>query len=166
MRFIKPCPQCRTPLRFPIDQGKLQVVCPHCRHAFTVDPDDPGTFEEGAFKLGEPGGQSSPERTPRPAAWRQKWDSLIYSSPILSRLRDGWNRLLRKIPRSNPTGPHDKGQQIFQNLGIVLITIIFLTLFFRLACPPGIEQEQERFEPRSREKKEFRLDPDTPTVEI
>lgn len=37
MRYILPCPRCRTELRIPTDLGKLTVRCPRCYESFSFD---------------------------------------------------------------------------------------------------------------------------------
>ncbi|MEM7183508.1 MAG: hypothetical protein AAF518_21550 [Spirochaetota bacterium] len=51
MRYIYPCPQCNTELRFPLDRGTLVIKCPTCSHTFIVDPDNTELFEKGRFEF-------------------------------------------------------------------------------------------------------------------
>ncbi|MCB1159023.1 MAG: hypothetical protein KDK45_16100 [Leptospiraceae bacterium] len=49
MKFIRPCPECGTELRFPLDRGILIIKCPTCSYQFIIDPDNPETFNKGRF---------------------------------------------------------------------------------------------------------------------
>jgi Zn-finger nucleic acid-binding protein len=51
MRYITPCPNCHTELRFPIDRGVLIVKCPVCSNSFQINPDLPEVFKSGRFEL-------------------------------------------------------------------------------------------------------------------
>ncbi len=50
MHLIKPCPRCGTRVRFPIDEGIIQVTC-RCGNSFRADPDDPALYRDGRFDL-------------------------------------------------------------------------------------------------------------------
>ena len=69
MRYIYPCPQCNTELRFPLDRGTLVLKCPTCSHTFVVDPDNTELFEKGRFEFPgkrtfhEPSASANPQKT-------------------------------------------------------------------------------------------------------
>ncbi len=51
MNYIRPCPSCKSELRFPIDRGTLRVTCPVCSEIFLVDPEDTEMYRKGSFDL-------------------------------------------------------------------------------------------------------------------
>jgi hypothetical protein len=51
LNYIRPCPSCKSELRFPIDRGTLRITCPICSENFLVDPDDTEIYKKGNFDL-------------------------------------------------------------------------------------------------------------------
>ncbi len=49
MKLIRPCPNCKIELRFPIDKGTVKITCPNCKHEFLANPDNPELYLESKF---------------------------------------------------------------------------------------------------------------------
>jgi hypothetical protein len=51
MKLIRPCPNCKIDLRFPIDFGTVKITCPNCKNSFLANPDNPELYKESKFDL-------------------------------------------------------------------------------------------------------------------
>ncbi|AVQ12626.1 Uncharacterized protein XB16_2305 [Leptospira santarosai] len=147
MRYILPCPRCRTELRIPTDLGKLTVRCPRCYESFSFDPETAHQNDSGYFE------KDSQDYNPyRKSFIRTFWENLKQKIPNLG---SGFQNSRPRLPIQTP------GKKLAKNLLLVLVAIgIVRTCFFSPfqnlqipntttsppETPPSEEQPEPKFE--------------------
>ncbi len=112
MRYILPCPRCRTELRIPIDLGKLTVRCPRCYESFLFDPELTRQYDGGYLE--ENSKEDNPYRT---SSFRTFWKNFKQNISNLGSRFQG----LGQAP----------GKRLARNLLLILLAIgIVRTCFF------------------------------------
>lgn len=115
MRYILPCPRCRTDLRIPTDLGKLTVRCPRCYESFSFDP-------ETAYQNGNGYLEKDSEKYNRKSFFRSFWENLKQNvSSLKYRFQNPRPRLFDQTP----------GKKLAKNFLLILLAIgIVRTCFF------------------------------------
>ncbi len=117
MRYILPCPRCRTELRIPTDLGKLTVRCPRCYESFSFDLET--ARQNGSGYLEKDSEKYDPYRK---SSFRSFWENLKQNvSNLKSRFQNPHPRLFDQTP----------GKRLAKNFLLILLAIgIVRTCFF------------------------------------
>lgn len=129
MYYIRPCSNCKTELRFPLNKGTLLISCPSCKTQFKINPDDPETFRYGKFEY-----SLGPVKTAR---FRTILDAV---SDLLFIPIDLFHSITRYRFKSS-----NSGFSVMKIIPFILFTFLFLNLY-RLCLNPSPEDAKKKEE--------------------